>query len=69
MNRGQARILRCLTPVYVLPVPVVLRDQPACISTAASFGRATAIAMLAIESLAPAHDAIAAPVHGRSAGS
>jgi hypothetical protein len=55
--------------MYALPAPVALRDQFACISTAASLGRATEIAALATESFSPADDAIAAPVHGRSAGS
>lgn len=55
--------------MYALPAPVALRDQLACISTAASLGRATEIAVLAIESLSPADDANTVYVRGRSAGS
>jgi hypothetical protein len=55
--------------MYALPAPVALCDQSACISTAASFGRATEIGVLAIESLSPADEANTACVRGRSADS
>jgi hypothetical protein len=69
MNRGSGTHTACLTPDSALPAPVALCEQLACISTAASFGRTTEIAVLASESLSPAGDGIAAPVHGRSVAS